>query len=113
MRRTLYMNGPLIELAEEIKNNESAGWSFSGRLGTIVERYKIIMELETIAFTNEELAIASEAVCGSVINARKIRGLHLDMLDLTTSDEMRKKLHDKVKAMTPAQRMLLVERMGQ
>lgn len=52
MRKTIYMNDPLIKLKEQTTNG-----GFSRRLGEIVERYDIIMKLtpEPPKFSREEL----------------------------------------------------------
>ena len=63
--------------------------------------------------TETELAIMGEVLCGAVIDRRKIRGLHLDVLDATTgSDDDRKQLSEKIEALTAGQRLALVESLG-
>ena len=58
-----------------------------------------------------ELEILREVIAGATIDARKIRGLHLDPLDATlgTPDE-RKALANKIEPLTAAQRLALIER---
>ena len=54
-----------------------------------------------------------EVLYGAVIDRRKIRGLHLDVLDAATgSDEDRKQLSKKIEALTAGQRLVLVESLG-
>ena len=54
------------------------GESFSARLDEIVERYGILLSLEEIPdFAEDEIEVLSEMICGSYINCRKVRGLHL------------------------------------
>ena len=110
--KTIYMNEPLERL--EAKTKEQ-GVPFSSRLGEIAERYEIIMSLETVPeFTPEETAILGEVICGAVIDRRKIRGLHLDILDATLGTPGEKeKLHEKVAAMTVGQRFKVIEQLGQ
>ena len=61
-----------------------------------------------------ETEILSEMICGSVINRRKVRWLHLDVLDAETgSREGRDALRAKVEKMTTGQRIALIEKMGQ
>ena len=51
-----------------------------------------------------------EVLCGAVIDRRKIRGLHLDVLDAAVgSDDDRKQLYKKIEALTAGQRLALVE----
>lgn len=110
--KTIYMNEPLEKLEAATKKQ---GVPFSSRLGEIVERYGIIMDLETVPeFTPEEMEILGEVICGAVIDRRKIRGLHLDILDATLgTPEEKEKLHEKVAAMTVGQRFKVVEQLGQ
>ena len=113
MARTkqIYMNEPLRSIEEEAKG---AGWSFSARLGEIVERYNIIMDMEQLPdFSEGEIMILSEVICGGAIDRRKVRGLHLDVLDASTgAREAREALSAKVAAMTAGQRLKLIEDMG-
>lgn len=110
--KQVYMNAPLVGLEAETKES---GWSFSARLGEIVERYQILLDLEELPdFSEEETAILSECICGSVIDRRKIRGLHLDVFDAATgTQEERDALSRKVKEMGAGQRLALIEKMGQ
>ncbi len=114
MKRTIYMSEPLEALAEKTRGASRRTSGFSRRLGEIVERYQLVLELESEKLpelTDTELEIMGEIVMGSVISARKIRGLHLDPLDATlgTPDE-RKALADKIEPLTAAQRLALIER---
>lgn len=110
--KQVYMNDPLVELEADVKET---GASFSARLGEIVERYQILLDLEELPdFSEEETAILSECICGSAIGRRKIRGLHLDVLDAVTGTaEERNTLSAKVEKMTTGQRIALIEKMGQ
>lgn len=114
MKRTIYMSEPLMRLAEETKGDSRRTSGFSRRLGEIVERYQIMLDLDTLPeLTDTELAIVGEVLCGAVIDRRKIRGLHLDVLDATTgSDDDRKQLSGKIEALTAGQRLALVESLG-
>ena len=112
MRRNIYMNGPLDRLAKTTQ-----GGGFSRRLGEIVERYQIMLDLdgETLPKLSDiELSIMGEVVCGVVIDRRKIRGLHLDVLDASigTVNE-RKELSNKMAGLTAGQRLVLIEKLGQ
>ena len=110
--KQVYMNEPLIALESTMKEN---GGSFSARLGEIVERYGILLSLEEVPdFSDEEVYILSECVCGSYINCRKVRGLHLDVLDAATgTQEEREELSHKVEKMGAGARLALIERLGQ
>ena len=110
--KQVYMNPALAGL--EFKMKES-GESFSARLGEIVERYQIMLDLETLPELSEaETAILSEVICGGVIDRRKIRGLHLDVLDAASgTQEDRDALSRKVEEMTAGQRIKLIEMLGQ
>lgn len=110
--KQVYMNAPLVGLEAETKER---GESFSARLGEVVERYGIILSLEEIPeFTEDEIEVLSEMVCGSYINCRKIRGLHLDALDVASgTPETRRSVSEKIDKMTAGQRLALIEKMGQ
>ena len=108
------MSEPLERLADETRGDSRRTSGFSRRLGEIVERYQIMLDLDTPPeLTETELAIMGEVLCGAVIDRRKIRGLHLDVLDATTgSDDNRKQLSGKIEALTAGQRLVLVENLG-
>ena len=110
--KQIYMSPALMELETEMK---AKGERFSARLGEIVERYGIILSLEEIPeFTEDELDVLSEMVCGSYINCRKVRGLHLDALDVASgTEESRRAVSEKIEKMTAGQRLALIEKMGQ
>ena len=114
MKRTIYMSEPLERLADETRGDSRRTSGFSRRLGEIVERYQIMLDLDTPPeLTETELAIMGEVLCGAVIDRRKIRGLHLDVLDATVGAEAdRKQLSGKIEALTAGQRLTLVESLG-
>lgn len=114
MKRTIYMSEPLERLADETRGDSRRTSGFSRRLGEIVERYQIMLDLDTPPdLTDTELSIMGEVLAGAIIDRRKIRGLHLDVLDAATgSDEDRKQLSKKIEALTAGQRLTLVESMG-
>ena len=110
--KQIYMSSALTELETEVKES---GGSFSARLGEIVERYGILLDLEELPeFSEEETEILSECVCGATIDRRKVRGLHLDVLDAASGTaEEREELSRKVEKMGAGQRLALIEKMGQ
>ena len=110
--KQIYMNPALAGLETDVK---ASGGSFSARLGEIVERYGILLRLETLPeFSESETEILSEVICGSTIDSRKIRGLHLDVLDAASgTQEERDALSAKVAEMTVGQRLKLIETLGQ
>ena len=110
--KQIYMSPALTELETEMKES---GGSFSARLGEIVERYGILLSLEEVPdFTEEEMEILNEITWGNKIDRRKIRGLHLDVLDAATGTrEERDALSRKVKEMGAGARLALIEKMGQ
>lgn len=110
--KQIYMNPALAGLEAETKES---GGSFSARLGEIVERYGILLSLEEVPeFTEDEIEVLSEMVCGSYINCRKVRGLHLDALDVASgTEESRRAVSEKIEKMTAGQRLALIEKMGQ
>lgn len=114
MKRTIYMSEPLERLAEETRGDSRRTSGFSRRLGEIVERYQIMLELDTPPeLTDTELSIMGEVLTGAVIDRRKIRGLHLDVLDAAVgSDDDRKQLSKKIESLTAGQRLALVESLG-
>lgn len=114
MKRTIYMSAALEQLADKTRGASRRAGGFSRRLGEIVERYQLVLDLESEKLpdlTDAELEIMRVIVMGAVIDARKIRGLHLDPLDATigTPGE-RRVLADKIEPLTAAQRLALIER---
>lgn len=111
-RKTISTGANIDRLDAEVK---AAGGNFSARLDEIVERYGIILSLEEIPdFTEDEIEVLSEMICGSYINCRKIRGLHLDALDVASgTPEIRQAVSSKIEKMTAGQRLALIERLGQ
>ena len=111
-RKTISTGENIDRLDAEVK---AVGGNFSARLDEIVERYQILLTLEEVPdFTDEEVDILSECVCGSCINCRKVRGLHLDVLDAASgTQEERDALSRKVEEMTAGQRLAVIEKMGQ
>ena len=58
--------------------------------------------------------ILGEAICGAGVNRRFVRGLHLDVLDVSIgTQEEREELSHKVAEMGAGQRLALIERLGQ
>lgn len=111
-RKTISTGANIDRLDAEVK---AAGGNFSARLDEIVERYGILLSLEEVPdFTEDEIEVLSEMVCGSYINCRKIRGLHLDALDVASgTPEIRQAVSEKIEKMTAGQRLALIERLGQ
>lgn len=114
MKRTIYMSEPLERLAEETRGDSRRTSGFSRRLGEIVERYQIMIDLDTPPeLTDTELSIMGEVLTGAVIDRRKIRGLHLDVLDAATgTPDDRQQLSAKIERLTAGQRLALVESLG-
>lgn len=114
MRKTIYMSEPLCRLAEATRGDSRRTSGFSRRLGEIVERYQIMLDIDAQKLpelTDGEMEIMGEIIMGSVIDARKIRGLHLDPLDAATGTlEERKQLAAKIEPLTAGQRLALVEK---
>ena len=110
--KQIYMNESLTGLEADVKER---GGSFSARLDEIVERYGILLDLEELPeFSAEETEILSKCICDSIIDRRKVRGLHLDVLDAATgTQEERETLSRKVAEMGAGQRLALIEKMGQ
>ena len=109
MRKNIYMNPPLNQLLEETKPGK-----FSQKLGDVVERYNIIMKLTDLPeFTEDEIMILSEVVCGSMVSPAMIRGMHLNVMDAIGDKDIKKNLADKIELLSPAQRIKLIESLGQ
>lgn len=110
--KQVYMNPALAGLEADVK---ASGGRFSARLGEIVERYQVLLDLEELPeFSEVEIEILSEIVCGSAIDRRKVRGLHLDVLDAVTGTiAEREELSRKVEEMGAGARLALIERLGQ
>lgn len=109
--KQVYMNPALAGLEADVKET---GASFSARLGEIVERYQTLLDLEKLPdFSEAETEILSEVICGASIDRRKIRGLHLDVLDAATgAQEEHDALSAKIEHLTPGQRLKLIETLG-
>ena len=116
MKRTIYMSEPLERLAEETRGDSRRTSGFSRRLGEIVERYQIMIDLDMAglpALTDIEISIMGEVLSGAVIDRRKIRGLHLDVLDAATgTPDDRKQLSAKIERLTAGQRLAMIEKIG-
>ena len=110
--KTISMGEAIEALSDKMKQE---GGNFSARLDEIVERYGVLLDLEVLPdFSPEELTILGEAICGSAIDRRKVRGLHLDVLDAASgTQEERDALSEKVAEMTVGQRLKLNETLGQ
>lgn len=111
-RKNVYMNEALEQLEEELKGTET---TFSSRLGEIVGRYQILLELEEVPkLTSIEQDIMNEVIWGSVIDRRKVRGLHLDVLDVEIgTTQERETLSKHIAACTIGQRLKLIEQVNQ
>ena len=108
--KQIYMSEPLEMLAEELEGSDT---SFSGRLSEIVRRYGILLDLEEIPdFSEDETMILGEAICGAGVNRRFVRGLHLDVLDVSIGTQ-EETLSRKVAEMGAGARLALIEKMGQ
>lgn len=104
-RVNVYLNAPLEKLSEQVKQNKNVG-GFSRRLGELVNEFNVIMTLtELPAFSPEELSNIGEIVLGCEINASKVAGLHLDALEIGKPE-----LSKKIEALSPAQRIKLIEK---
>ena len=110
--KQVYMSPALTGLESTMKEN---GGSFSARLGEIVERYQMILDLEELPeFSEDEMEILNEVIGGNIVDRRKVRGLHLDVLDAATGTQAaRDALSAKVAEMTAGQRLKLIESSGQ
>lgn len=98
--------------------NSKEKWAIASELNCFVRQpiffmYQIMLDLNTLPeLTDTELSIIGEVLCGAVIDRRKIRGLHLDVLDAATgTSDNRKKLSAKIETLTAGQRLALVEKM--
>ena len=109
--KQVYMSPALTGLESTMKEN---GGSFSARLGEIVERYQMILDLEELPeFSEDEMEILNEVIWGNIVDCRKVRGLHLDVLDAATGTQAaRDALSAKVAEMTAGQRLKLIESTG-
>ena len=110
--KQVYMNPALAGLEADVKES---GGRFSARLGEIVERYSILLDLEELPeFSEVEMEILNEVIWGNIVDRRKVRGLHLDVLDAATGTQAaREELSRKVEEMGAGARLALIERFGQ
>jgi hypothetical protein len=108
-KKTIYTNPPIERLVES-----SPPMKFSQRLGEVVERYELIMKLTDLpSFSDDEIMILSEVVCGSAVNATMVRAMHIAIYDAQGNDDAKKALADKIEKLYPAQRIKLIESLGQ
>ena len=56
MNKTIYLNETLEKLAEKTKGDSPRSGRFSSRLGEIVDRYDIIMELTELPEMSESVS---------------------------------------------------------
>lgn len=107
-RKSIYLNEPLMRAAEEAKNYDGG---FSRRLGEIVGRYYILLDLEPIPeLSQEELSIISGIASKDFVNSRMVQALHIDVqYSPAGSDEERQELSKKIEPLTPGQRLALIE----
>ena len=110
-KKMISMGASVEALAEEMKQESG---NFSGRLNEIVERYNILLDLEIIPeFTEQEVAILAETIGGSAVDRRRVRGLHLDVVDAAMgTPQEREALSAKIEGMTAGQRLKLIEILG-
>lgn len=109
--KTISMGGAIEALSDKMKQE---GGNFSARLDEIVERYQMILDLEELPeFSEDEMEILNEVIWGNIVGRRKVRGLHLDVLDAATGTQTaRDALSAKVAEMTAGQRLKLIESIG-
>ena len=109
--KTISMGGAIEALSDKMKQE---GGNFSARLDEIVERYQMILDLEELPeFSEDEMEILNEVIWGNIVDRRKVRGLHLDVLDAATGTQAaRNDLSAKVAEMTAGQRLKLIESIG-
>ncbi len=108
-RKSIYLNEPLMRAAEESKTYEGG---FSRRLGEIVGRYYILLDLEPIPdFIPGELDIIREVVSKDYVNARMVQALHIDVQYSPAGDEATcQELSKKIEPLTPGQRLVIIEK---
>ena len=107
MKKTIYMNDPLIKLNEQTTNG-----GFSRRLGEIVERYDIIMRLtpEPPEFSPEEMHVLGEVLAGAKISTGLIYSLGFEIQDsVLETPEIREALAKKIDGMTAAEKIKMIE----
>ena len=107
MRKTIYMNDPLIKLNEQTTNG-----GVSRRLGEIVERYDIIMRLtpEPPEFSSEEMHVLGEVLSGAKISTGLIYSLGFEVQDsVLETPEIRESLAKKIDSMTAAEKIKMIE----
>lgn len=103
----------ITPVLERLKNNLH-DVSFSQRVSEITERYEAIIALTPVpSLDDEEIAILSEALCGSVISFSKIKYLHEEILLCSVENaEKREALAKKVESWTAAEKIAVIEKFG-
>lgn len=111
-KKTISTGANIDRLDAEVK---AAGGNFSARLDEIVERYQMMLDLEALPeFSEDEMEILNEVIWDNIVDRRKVRGLHLDVLDAASgTQEEREELSHKVEEMGAGQRLKLIETLGQ
>ncbi|MGM0927578.1 MAG: hypothetical protein ACQEXC_14325 [Pseudomonadota bacterium] len=107
-RPSIYLSPPLEHVAEHLKDGES----LSARLATIAERYAMICE-EIPPLTDKQRHILGNTLSGSVVDSMLIKYLHdeLEDSDAGTQEECRELAH-KIRHLSHAQRIALIEKLG-
>ena len=110
-KKMISMGASVEALAEKMRRERG---NFSGRLDEIVERYNILLDLETLPdFSEQEIAILAETIDGSAVDRRRVRGLHLDVIDVEAGTQQeRETLAAKIETMGTGQRLKLIETLG-
>lgn len=116
MEKAIDMKEALFELQKrlETENHENGNhndeWLLA-RLGDIVNRYEIIMQVTPVAkLTADELMILGESICGFDMTPRAVSNLHETLMDCSTGDEKeRLALRSKIMKLSAAERIALIE----
>lgn len=107
-RPSIYLSPPLEKVADQLRE----GHSLSARLAEIAERYALVCE-EPPELSDQERHLLGNTLSGSVVDPMLIKYLHdeIEDSDAGTPEECRELAH-KVRHLSYAQRIALIEKLG-
>ncbi|SJN14839.1 hypothetical protein CZ787_17155 [Halomonas citrativorans] len=107
-RPSIYLSPPLQHVAGNLRD----GQSLSQRLATVAERYQLICK-QTPELTDRELEILGSALSGSHVEPLLIKHLDDEIEDSDAGEPaQRRELAERLRGMSIAERIALIESLG-
>ncbi|OLO05306.1 hypothetical protein [Salinicola socius] len=107
-RPSIYLSPPLQQVADNLRN----GQSLSQRLATVAERYRLVCS-NVPTLTENERVIVGSTLSGSHVEPLLIKHLDDEIEDSDAGDlTERRDLAARVRDMTLAERVALIESLG-